>query len=129
MTDKPDSDTDGSRLYFVEFMQMCADSGYISEATAREICQFAKYQGGVETIPAFPGDHPDNDDRFTDLLAYAPPGERSFDNYVVTDDNSYAVELARTVALIPRIWKSISPILFHGNCIDIKAEHSFPQPE
>ncbi len=93
---------------------MCADSGYVSEATAREICIFAKYQGGVEAIPAFPGDHPDNKDRFTDLLAYTPPTERSFSNYVVTDENSYAVELARTVALIPRIWKSISPILFHA---------------
>ncbi len=114
MTDESTMDKVDNRLHFVEFMQMCADSGYISEPTAREICLFAKYQGGVEAIPAFPGDHPDNNERFTDLLAYAPPGERSFDNYVVTDENSYAVELARTVALIPRIWKSISPILFHA---------------
>ncbi|MCK5034623.1 MAG: ATP-binding protein [Candidatus Sabulitectum sp.] len=114
MIDESTRDKADNRLHFVEFMQMCADSGYISEPTAREICLFAKYQGGVEAIPAFPGDHPDNNERFTDLLAYAPPGERSFDNYVVTDENSYAVELARTVALIPRIWKSISPILFHA---------------
>lgn len=114
MIDESTMDKVDNRLHFVEFMQMCADSGYISEPTAREICLFAKYQGGVEAIPAFPGDHPDNNERFTDLLAYAPPGERSFDNYVVTDENSYAVELARTVALIPGIWKSISPILFHA---------------
>lgn len=103
-----------NRLHFVEFMQMCADSGYISEPTAHEICLFAKYQGGVEAIPAFPEDHLDNNDRFTDLLAFSPPEGCSFDNYVVTDENSYAVELARTVALIPRIWRSISPILFHA---------------
>lgn len=114
MSNELNSSDNERRLHFVEFMQMCADSGYISEATAREICIFAKYQGGVEAIPAFPGDHPDNNDRFTDLLAYTPPTERSFSNYVVTDENSYAVELARTVALIPRIWKSISPILFHA---------------
>ncbi len=114
MTDKPNSIDNGNRLHFVEFMQMCADSGYISEPTAREICLFAKYQGGVEAIPAFPGDHPDNSDRFTDLLAFVPRDGRTFENYVVTDENSYAVELARTVALIPRIWKSISPILFHA---------------
>ncbi len=114
MIDKPHSDKNGNRLHFVEFMQMCADSGYISEPTAREICLFAKYQGGVEAIPAFPGNNPENDDQFTDLLSYIPPGESSFDNYVVTEDNSYAVELARTVALIPRIWKSTSPILFHA---------------
>ncbi len=114
MTDQHKIDSPESRLHFVEFMQMCADSGYISEPTARKICQFAKYQGGVEAIPAFPGDNPEDDDRFTDLLASIPPGERSFENYVVTDDNSYAIELARTVSLIPRIWKSISPILFHA---------------
>jgi hypothetical protein len=114
MTDITPSDSNDNRLHFVEFMQMCADSGYISEPTAREICLFAKYQGGVEAIPAFPGDHPDNNDRFTDLLAFVPRDGRSFSNYVVTDENSYAVELARTVALIPRIWKSISPILFHA---------------
>ncbi|MCK5841699.1 MAG: ATP-binding protein [Candidatus Sabulitectum sp.] len=114
MIDESTMDKADNRLHFVEFMQMCADSGYISEPTAREICLFAKYQGGVEAIPAFPGDHPDNNERFTDLLAYAPQGEHSFDNYVVTDENSYAVELARTVALIPRIWKSISPVLFHA---------------
>ncbi len=114
MSDKLYLKNSGRLLHFVEFMQMCADSGYISESTAREMCLFAKYQGGVEAIPAFPGDHPDNNDRFTDLLAFTPPDERSFDNYVVTEENSYAVELARTVALIPRIWKSISPILFHA---------------
>ncbi len=107
MIDKPHSEKNGNRLHFVEFMQMCADSGYISEPTAREICLFAKYQGGVEAIPAFPGNNPENDDQFTDLLSYIPPGESSFDNYVVTEDNSYAVELARTVALIPRIWKTV----------------------
>ncbi len=101
-------------LYFVEFMQMCADSGFVSEDTARKICIFAKYQGGVEAIPPFPGDYPENENRFTDLLASIPPGERTFNNYIVTEDNSYAVELARTVAFIPRIWKSISPILFHA---------------
>ena len=114
MTDKANSIDNGNRLHFVEFMQMCADSGYISEPTAREICLFAKYQGGVEAIPAFPGDHPGNNDRFTDLLAFTPRDGRTFENYVVTDENSYAVELARTVALIPRIWKSISPLLFHA---------------
>ncbi len=114
MNNEIDPDKIGNRLHFVEFMQMCADSGYISEMTAREICIFAKYQGGVEAIPAFPGDHYNNDNHFTDLLAYTPSSERSFDNYVVTDENSYAVELARTVALIPGIWKSISPILFHA---------------
>ncbi|MEA3265736.1 MAG: DnaA/Hda family protein [Candidatus Fermentibacteria bacterium] len=114
MIDESTMDKADNRLHFVEFMQMCADSGYISEHTAREICLFAKYQGGVEAIPAFPGDNPDDNAHFTDLLAYALPGEHSFDNYVVTDENSYAVELARTVALIPRIWKSISPVLFHA---------------
>ncbi len=114
MSDELLSKNSERRLHFAEFMQMCADSGLISEATAREICLFAKFQGGVEAIPAFPGDHPDNNDRFTDLLAFSPPGKRFFDNYVVTDENSYAVELARTVALIPKIWKSISPILFHA---------------
>jgi len=114
MAGKPNTVDNGNRLHFVEFMQMCADSGYISEPTAREICLFAKYQGGVEAIPAFPGDRPDNSDRFTDLLAFVPRDGRTFENYIVTDENSYAVELARTVALIPRIWKSISPILFHA---------------
>jgi len=110
----PNKEDNKESLYFVEFMQMCADSGFISEDTAREICIFAKYQGGVEAIPPFPGDYPENENRFTDLLASIPPGERTFNNYIVTEDNSYAVELARTVALIPRIWKSISPILFHA---------------
>lgn len=110
----PKNDENKESLYFVEFMQMCADAGYISEDTARDICIFAKYQGGVEAISPFPGDYPENEERFTDLLASIPPGKRTFSNYIVTEDNSYAVELARTVALIPKIWKSISPILFHA---------------
>lgn len=114
MNDKLNSKNTGKLLYFVEFMQMCADSGFITESTAREICLFAKYQGGVEAIPAFPGNKPGNNDSFTDLLAYTPPDESSFDNYIVIEENYYAVELARTVALIPRIWRTISPILFYA---------------
>ncbi|MCK5786676.1 MAG: ATP-binding protein [Candidatus Sabulitectum sp.] len=114
MIDEQKVKTGERKLFLVEFMQMCADSGFINEATAQKICLFAKNQGGIEAIPAFPGELFDNETWFTDILAYTPSDERSFDNYVVTDDNSYGVELARTVALIPRIWKSISPILFHA---------------
>ena len=79
MMDKQKGVTGERKLYFVEFMQMCADSGFINEATAREICLFAKNQGGVEAIPAFPGEQY-NETRFTDILAYTPRDERSFEN-------------------------------------------------
>ncbi len=102
-------------LHFIEFMEICADSGIISEATARRICHFARYQGGVGALPPAPEPGGTYEDRFEYLLGFADDDTKSFDNYVVSDENFHAIELARTVALIPRIWRNLSPVLFYGH--------------
>jgi DNA replication protein DnaC len=113
-----DEETDVSShsepIHFVEFMEICADSGIINQATARRICLFAKYQGGVGALPALPERHENYEERFANLLSFNDDETRSFDNYIVSEDNYHSIELARTVALIPRIWKNLSPVLFYG---------------
>ena len=102
-------------LHFIEFMEICADSGIITEASARRICQFAKYQGGVGAIPSAPDADSNYEERFEYLLGFADDDTKSFDNYVVSNENFHAIELARTVSLIPRIWRNLSPVLFYGH--------------
>lgn len=102
-------------LHFIEFMEICADSGIITEANARRICQFAKYQGGVGALPAVPEADSNYEERFEYLLGFADDDTKSFDNYIVSNENFHAIELARTVALIPRIWRNLSPVLFYGH--------------
>lgn len=102
-------------LNFIEFMEICADSGIITEASARRICQFAKYQGGVGALPAVPDADSNYEERLEYLLGFADDDTKSFDNYVVSNENFHAIELARTVALIPRIWRNLSPVLFYGH--------------
>ncbi len=102
-------------LHFIEFMEICADSGIITEASARRICQFAKYQGGVGALPSAPDADANYEERFEYLLGFADDDSKSFDNYVVSNENFHAIELARTVALIPRIWRNLSPVLFYGH--------------
>jgi len=55
-------------LHFIEFMEICADSGIISESSARRICQFAKYQGGVSALPTVPDVNENYEERFEYLL-------------------------------------------------------------
>lgn len=102
-------------LHFVEFMEICADSGIITESIARRICHFARYQGGVGALPAAPEPDSGYEERFEYLLGFADDDTKSFDNYVVSSENFHAIELARTVALIPRIWRNLSPVLFYGH--------------
>ncbi len=102
-------------LHFIEFMEICADSGIISESSARRICQFAKYQGGVSALPTVPDVNENYEERFEYLLGFADDDSKSFDDYVVSEENFHAIELARTVALIPRIWRNLSPVLFYGH--------------
>ena len=102
-------------LHFIEFMEICADSGIITEASARRICQFARYQGGVGAIPSAPDADSNYEERFEYLLGFADDDTKSFDNYVVSNENFHAIELARTVSLIPRIWRNLSPVLFYGH--------------
>ncbi len=101
-------------IQFVEFMEICADSEIISASTARKICLFAKYQGGVGALPSVQESYQDYSERFRNLLRVKYDERRSFDNYIVSEENFHSVELARTVALIPRIWKNLSPVLFYG---------------
>ncbi len=69
-------------LHFIEFMEICADSGIISEATARRICHFARYQGGVGALPPGPEPGGSYEDRFEYLLGFADDDTKCFDNYV-----------------------------------------------
>ncbi len=102
-------------LKFAEFMEICADSGIITDSTAKRICHFAKYQGGVGALPASLNIDKDLASRFKYLLGFSNASHKSFNNYIASEDNFHAIELARTVALIPRIWRNLSPVLFYGH--------------
>ena len=102
-------------IHFVEFMEICADSGIVTASIARKICLFAKYQGGVGALPPISDSYTNFHERFRSLLRFKDDNKRSFDNYIVSEENFHSVELARTVALIPRIWKNLSPLLFYGH--------------
>lgn len=111
MNDKNDL----NELHFEEFLEICSDSGLIKEETAREIISFAKSIGGVGAVPRFTGEQLNSTGDFAASLVSIYPADMTFDNYVTTEENYYATEIARTIALIPRVWKSITPIMLHAN--------------
>ncbi len=104
-----------NELHFEEFLEICSDSGLIEEGTAREIINFAKSIGGVGAVPRFNGEQLNSTGDFTASLVCIYPENMTFNNYVTTEENYYATEIARTIALIPRVWKSITPIMLHAN--------------
>ena len=104
-----------NELRFEEFLEICSDSGLLEEEIAREIISFAKSIGGVGAVPRFTGEQLSSTGDFAASLVSIYPEEMTFDNYVTTEENYYATEIARTIALIPRVWKSITPIMLHAN--------------
>ena len=104
-----------SELHFEEFLEICSDSGLIKDEIAREIINFAKAIGGVGAVPRLTGKQLDNADDFRTTLVSVYPEDMTFNNYVTTEENYYATEIARTIALIPRVWKSITPIMLHAH--------------
>lgn len=104
-----------SELHFEEFLEICSDSGLVKEEMAREIINFAKAIGGVGAVPRLTGTQLSTTDDFTATLVSVYPEDMTFNNYVTTEENYYATEIARTIALIPRVWKSITPIMLHAH--------------
>lgn len=104
-----------SELHFEEFLEICSDSGLIMEEVAREIINFAKAIGGVGAVPRLTGSQLSTTDDFAATLVSVYPEDMTFNNYVTTEENYYATEIARTIALIPRVWKSITPIMLHAH--------------
>jgi len=102
-------------LHFEEFLEICSDSGLIKEETAREIISFAKAIGGVGAVPRLTGKKLSGTDDFSASLISVYPEGMTFNNYVTTEENYYATEIARTIALIPRVWKSITPVMLHAD--------------
>jgi len=102
-------------LHFEEFLEICSDSGLIKEETAREIINFAKSIGGVGAVPRLTGEQLHSTGDFTAALVSIYPGDMTFNNYVTTEENYYATEITRTIALIPRVWKSITPIMLYAH--------------
>ena len=107
--------TNLNELHFEEFLEICSDSGLIEEETAREIINFAKSIGGVGAVPRFTSEQLNSTGDFTASLVSIYPEDMTFNNYVTTNENYYSTEIARTIALIPRVWKSITPIMLHAN--------------
>ena len=101
-------------LYFEEFLEICSDSDLIKEETARKIINFAKVIGGVGAVPRLSGNQTDSTNDFHSSLVSVYPEDMTFSNYVTTEENYYATEIARTIALIPRVWKSITPVMLHA---------------
>ncbi len=106
---------DLKELNFEEFLEICSDSGLVDEEVAREIINFAKAIGGVGAVPRLTGKQLSSTDDFTATLVSTYPEDMSFSSYVTTEENYYATEIARTIALIPRVWKSITPIMLHAH--------------
>ena len=106
---------DLNELHFEEFIEICSDSGLIGEEEAREIINFAKAIGGVGAVPRLTGEQLNSSGDFTASLVSIYPSDMTFNNYVTTDENYYATEIARTIALIPRVWKSITPVMLHAS--------------
>lgn len=106
---------DLKELHFEEFLEICSDSGLVNEEVAREIINFAKAIGGVGAVPRLTGKQLSSTDDFTSTLVSTYPEDMTFSNYVTTEENYYATEIARTIALIPRVWKSITPIMLHAH--------------
>ena len=106
---------DINELHFEEFIEICSDSGLIGEEEAREIINFAKAIGGVGAVPRLTGEQLNSSGDFTASLVSIYPSDMTFNNYVTTDENYYATEIARTIALIPRVWKSITPVMLHAS--------------
>ncbi|OPL18658.1 MAG: hypothetical protein AVO35_04825 [Candidatus Aegiribacteria sp. MLS_C] len=104
-----------SELHFEEFLEICSDSGLVGEEVAREIINFAKAIGGVGAVPRLTGKQLHSTDDFAATLVSTYPEDMTFNNYVTTEENYYATEIARTIALIPRVWKSITPVMLHAN--------------
>lgn len=104
-----------SELHFEEFLEICSDSGLVKEEVAREIINFAKAIGGVGAVPRLTGSQLSSTDDFTATLVSVYPEDMTFNSYVTTEENYYATEIARTIALIPRVWKSITPIMLHAH--------------
>lgn len=104
-----------NELHFEEFLEICSDSGLIEEETAREIINFAKSIGGVGAVPRLTGEQLNSTGDFAASLVSIYPGDMTFNNYVTTEENYYATEITRTIALIPRVWKSITPIMLYAH--------------
>ncbi len=102
-------------LQFEEFLEICSDSGLIEEGTAREIINFAKSIGGVGAVPRLTGEQLNSTGDFAASLVSIYPDDMTFNNYVTTEENYYATEITRTIALIPRVWKSITPIMLYAH--------------
>jgi len=102
-------------LDFAEFMRICADAGLLDADTSKRISEFARVLGGVGSLPYVQPKTLEDYGDYQEVLQAAYPDEMTFASFVTTDDNFYPVEIARTVALVPRIWKSITPVMIHAS--------------
>jgi hypothetical protein len=97
-------------LEFVEFMKLCSDSGLVDSETARRINDLARALGGVGVVPRFsPVEITDPAD-FTEVLRTPRDPEMLFSSFAVSEDNTFAFEITRTLALVPRSWIVLSPL-------------------
>ena len=103
------------RLDFAEFMRICSDAGLLDTETSKRLCEFARVLGGVGSLPYVQPKTLEDYADYQEVLQAAYPDEMNFASFVTTDDNFYPVEIARTVALVPRIWKSITPVMIHAS--------------
>lgn len=104
-----------NRLDFREFLEICADTGMLDEEAAKRVNNFARALGGVGSLPHVVESGLESEEDFREALLAVYPEEMTFSNYVTTDENFYPCEIARTVALVPRIWKSITPVMIHAS--------------
>ena len=103
------------RLDFAEFLRICSDAGLLDPETSTKLCEFARVLGGVGSLPYVEPKSLEDYSDYQEVLQAAYPDEMTFASFVTTDDNFYPVEIARTVALVPRIWKSITPVMIHAS--------------
>lgn len=102
-------------LDFAEFLRLCTDAGLLDAETSKRLSEFARVLGGVGSLPYVQPKTLEDYADYQEVLQAAYPEEMNFASFVTTDDNFYPVEIARTVALVPRIWKSITPVMIHAS--------------
>lgn len=101
-------------LPFEEFLKICSESGLLDEDRAGILLGFARAMGGVGHVPRLAGSDSHRLQSFENILSFDYPDHMTFDSYVTTDENYYTCEILRTVAFIPRIWKTITPVFIHA---------------
>lgn len=93
----------GTAEVLPEFLRISIEKGLVDEPTARRIELFRRSRGGDEFRPV------------SKLLTSPPDRRMTFDNFIPCKGNSFALELAKTVASRPPDNLPYNPLYIYGD--------------